>query len=153
MLEAKQGEELIEIAQKKGKVLTVFCNRRWDSDFLTVRHLLNSNRLGQLFEYRARYDRFRPLVRQNRWKESGGPGSGTLWDLGSHLIDQALLLFGWPKNLAADVAMQRPGAKVVDYFHIQLVYPQGLRVNLSSSSLMLSPGPKYELHCEGGLIH
>ncbi len=150
VLSIKEGHELIELAQKQNKILTIYHNRRWDSDFLTVQGIIKSGILGKLNRLSIRYDRYRPQPKTERWKESVEAGSGTLWDLGAHLIDQALMLFGMPEKLMADIAIQREAAKTIDYFNITLSYPTKVRVNLSSSSLCVSPGPKYEVYGEVG---
>lgn len=146
VLESAHGEELIKITKEKNLVLSVYCNRRWDSDFLTIKKLLNEALLGPIFSFRARYDRYRPNPQTQRWKEAKQPGAGILWDLGPHLIDQAVMLFGTPYSVYAEAFAQRPGAEAIDYFDIKFTYPNGLQVCLSSSSLALSPGPKYEIH-------
>ncbi|HYO70808.1 MAG TPA: Gfo/Idh/MocA family oxidoreductase, partial [Archangium sp.] len=92
-LDSAEALRLDALARERGRCLTVFHNRRWDGDFLTVRQLLEQGRLGRLFSFESHFDRFRPQVKA-RWKEDDVPGGGTLWDLGSHLIDQALQLFG-----------------------------------------------------------
>ena len=146
VLDSAHGEELIKIAENKNLVLSVYCNRRWDSDFLTIKSLLNENALGQIFSFKARYDRYRPSPQNHRWKESTQPGAGILWELGPHLIDQAIMLFGTPHTVYADAFPQRPGARAIDYFDIRFTYPNGLRVCLSASTLVFSPCPKYEVH-------
>lgn len=143
-----EAEELIDLARKRGVLLSVYHNRRWDSDFLTVRRLVESGRLGELALYEAHYDRYRPKVR-DRWREWDLPGSGTLYDLGSHLIDQALVLFGPPRTVWADLEAQRPGAKAIDYFHLVLDYGP-LKAILHSGSLVRRPGPRFQLHGEKG---
>lgn len=141
-----EGQELIEIAKRNNKILAIYHNRRWDSDFLTVKNIINSGVLGKISTLAIRYDRYRPEPKPGRWKESLELGSGTLWDLGAHLIDQALNLFGMPNYVHADLAVQRHNANAIDYFDIQFIYENQLRVRLSSSSLCLAPGPKYEVH-------
>jgi len=111
---SEEAGELIDLARKQGVLLSVYHNRRWDNDFLTVRRLVESGCLGELVLYEVHYDRYRPKVR-DRWRERDLPGSGTLYDLGSHLIDQALVLFGSPRTVWADLGAQRPGAQTVDY--------------------------------------
>lgn len=145
VLEESQGQELISLAKQQNKLLTVYHNRRWDSDFLTIRHLLNTKVLGDVTFFEARFDRFRPIVK-DRWKESDLPGAGVVWDLGCHLVDQAVQLFGRPEDVISDVALQRVGAKSPDYFQIIMKYKQGLRVVLGSNSLCLSHGPKFQVH-------
>jgi scyllo-inositol 2-dehydrogenase (NADP+) len=144
----KEADELIALAKEKGVLLTVYQNRRWDNDFLTIRRLLESKVLGELSTYEAHYDRFRPAV-QDRWREQDLPGSGILYDLGAHLIDQALTLFGMPKTIWADLRCERAGAKATDYFHLVLGYDQ-MRAILHSSSLVCEPGPRYLLHGNKG---
>jgi scyllo-inositol 2-dehydrogenase (NADP+) len=139
-----EADGLIALAREKRRVLTVFHNRRWDGDFLTVRKLLASGRLGEVMRYEAHWDRFRPAIRPG-WKEEEGPGTGVLGDLGPHLIDQALLLFGPPDAVVGDVERQRAGTKVDDYFAITLRYGRR-RVILTSSLLAAAPGPRFGLY-------
>ncbi|NRR33599.1 oxidoreductase [Oxalobacteraceae bacterium] len=141
---AAEGDELVQLADRLGLVLSVFHNRRWDSDFLTVKHCIDAGLLGEVHTYHAHFNRFRPLVRQ-RWREQDFPGSGALYDLGSHLIDQALVLFGLPQAIRANVANQRGGEQAPDYFHLLLDY--GIRkVVLTSSALVRQPGPRFQVH-------
>ena len=139
------ADELIAVSMKVGRVLSVFQNRRWDGDFLTVRQLLDQGAIGRLAEFHSRYDRFRPGVRPSAWREQSGPGSGVLFDLGSHLIDQAVVLFGNPTGIYADVSMQRDGAVAVDNFEVQLQYPN-LKVTLHAGSLVCEPSPRFLLY-------
>lgn len=143
-----QGQSLIEQAQAANVQLTVFHSRRWDGDFLTVKQLLTSQQLGPLKLFESHYDRFRPNVRQ-RWRESNEPGAGILYDLGSHLIDQALALFGLPTSLTAQILAQREGGKSSDYFHIQLHYPYH-EVILHSSPFCASPTLRFHLQGHHG---
>lgn len=153
VLNEQEGQELIDLANLQGKILSVFHNRRWDSDFLTVQNIVRSRTLGNISLFINRYDRYRPQPNLARWKESQSQGAGTLWDLGAHLIDQTLQLFGLPACLYADVLAQREGASAADYFDLTFMYGNGMRANLSSSSLCLHPGPKYEIHgTEGSFI-
>ncbi|MEK4497610.1 oxidoreductase [Bacillus sp. FSL R12-0069] len=146
----EEGEELISLAEQHNVVLSVYHNRRFDNDFLTIKKLLEENRIGNLYAYEAHFDRFRPHVR-DRWREKNLPGSGILYDLGSHLIDQALSLFGKPNAISADVIKQRPGAEIDDYFHIILHYGVK-RITLHSSSYVKQAGPHFTLHGEKGSI-
>ena len=114
-------------------VLTVFQNRRWDSDFLTIQKIISEGKLGKLKEFESRMDRWRPRARPGSWREQVGVGSGTFFDLGSHLIDQTLVLFGTPQRIYADVQRQQSGDGADDYFHAILFYDQ-LRAILHSSS-------------------
>ncbi len=141
----KEANTLIAIAKEKKKVLTVFQNRRWDSDFLTVHKVIAGNLLGRLVEYEAHYDRYVNFVTQKSWKEQPGAGSGILYNLGSHMIDQALVLFGVPEAVSADIGTQREGSEIDDFYDIKLYYKQ-FNVILKSSYLVREPGPRYILH-------
>ncbi|MDF2958298.1 MAG: oxidoreductase domain protein [Paenibacillus sp.] len=145
---SEEADELIELARAHKVVLTVYHNRRWDNDFLTVRSLLETNMLGSISTYEAHFDRFRPAV-QRRWREQDLPGSGILYDLGSHLIDQALSLFGKPQTVFADLRAEREGAEATDYFHLVLGYEKS-RVILHSGSLVKKAGPRFMLHGDKG---
>jgi scyllo-inositol 2-dehydrogenase (NADP+) len=140
-----QAGELMRVADETGKILSVYHNRRYVSDFLTIRQLLSEGLLGTVHEFEAHYDRFRPEARPNAWREAPLAGSGILFDLGPHLIDQALCLFGKPQSLYADIRQERPHARVDDYFDIQLYYP-GLKVILKAGMLVREPGPRYLIH-------
>lgn len=140
-----QGEELISLANQQGLLLTVFQNRRWDGDFLTVRRVVEQNMLGRLVEYEAHFDRYRNFVQHGVWKETAAGGSGTVRNLGSHLIDQALSLFGKPQSVFADIRVMRTGGEVDDFFDIDLIYEK-VKVKLRGSYLVREPGPRYILH-------
>ncbi|WLQ14970.1 oxidoreductase [Hahella aquimaris] len=142
--ESVQAKTLCELAAQRNLVLSVYHNRRWDGDFLTIKSLLESGRLGDLYHFESHFDRFRPQVR-DRWREKPGAGSGSLYDLGSHLIDQALCLFGPPQAVTAQALRQRPGSEAVDYFHVVLDYAP-LQVILHGSALTALPGPRFQLH-------
>ncbi|RNI29822.1 oxidoreductase [Rufibacter immobilis] len=144
-----EADELIQLAQQQQKLLTVYQNRRLDSDFKTVRKVIQSGVLGNLVEYKAHFDRFRPLLKGNTWKEQEGPGAGIVYDLGSHLIDQALVLFGLPKEISAEVCIQRPASPVADKFEATLYYER-LQVNLSAGLLVRELSPRYTLHGDRG---
>lgn len=147
----KEADELIALAAEKNLLLSAFQNRRWDNDFLTVKKCIQEGLLGDVYIYEAHYDLFRPQV-TTRWREQEGDGSGALYDLGAHLIDQALHLFGLPKTISADVMKQRPGALVDDYFHIVLGYGT-LRVILQSGWIVKKSGPHFQVHgSKGSLI-
>lgn len=140
----EQADELISLAGKTGKTLTVYQNRRWDSDFLTVQKVLKSGMLGRLVEYESHYDRFRNTIRPNTWKEEGTPGTGLLYDLGSHLIDQALVLFGVPQAITADIRNQRDESKIPDNAELIMHYEK-LKVTIKTGMLIKEPLPKYIL--------
>ncbi len=139
-----EAHSLIALASERGQFLSVFHSRRFDADFRTVRALLASGELGELMHFESHYDRYRPTV-QNRWREQPGPGSGIWYDLGSHLLDQVLLLFGEPESGWVDLAAQREGGATVDYFHAILRYGR-MRVILHGSNLVVAETPRFILH-------
>lgn len=139
---SRDADELIGLAKEKEKILTVHQNRRWDSDFLTVKRIIENNVLGNVVEYEAHFDRFKNKVKSYSWREEDIPGSGMLYDLGSHLIDQALILFGLPREVFGDIRIQRKDGKVDDYFEIILYY-NNLKVILKSSMLVREPLPHF----------
>lgn len=140
-----EADELIQIAESKKLLLSVHHNARWNSDYLTVKKVLSSGVLGKLASFEVRYDRFRNALKENAWREEDLPGSGILYDLGAHLIDQAIELFGLPEAINADLRKQRPGAKAVDDFELILHYPQ-LKVSLRGAMLVKEPSPRYALY-------
>ena len=140
----EEGERLIAIAEEHGRLLSVYHNRRYDSDFLTIQQLVKEEQLGSIITYEAHYDRYRAEVR-DRWREQDKKGSGILFDLGSHLIDQALALFGKPDGVYADIIAQREEGKTDDYFHLILHYGKK-RVILHGGSLVKKHGPRYQIH-------
>jgi len=142
------ADALIGLAEERGLILSVFQNRRWDSGFLALRAAIEGGGLGEILLYQARFDRFRPEI-PGRWRDRDEPGSGVLYDLGSHLIDQALILFGRPDWVQADLRRQRAGARAVDGFHLTLARGP-LRVELGASLLAASPGPTYVVHGRTG---
>ena len=141
-----EADELVALARGVGRMLTVFHNRRWASDFLTVRKMLP--RLGEPYLVEANWDRFRPEVR-HRWREQPGAGTGLLADLAPHMIDEALLSFGMPDAISADIFAQRPGAAVDDYFDLTLHYGER-RVCLRASSLVIEARPRFAVYGSGG---
>lgn len=143
-----EAETLIALAAAQGLQLSVFHNRRWDGDFLTVRQLLAEGRLGQLHSFASHFDRFRPTV-QSRWREQPGPGAGAWFDLGAHLLDQALCLFGLPQTLTGRCLALRAGAEVTDYFQVQLHYPE-LEVHLHGSPFAAGPKLRFQLQGSRG---
>ena len=141
----QEAADLTRLAKQQRRVLSVYQDRRWDGDFQTVRKLVMSGVLGRIAEYEARFDRFRPEVRPNAWREQQGPGSGVFLDLGPHLIDQALVLFGPPQAVTAALFCQREAAKVEDSFDVYLEYPW-LRVTLRARIIAYAPGPHFLIH-------
>lgn len=147
-----EAKRLVRLAHRKGRLLTVFQNRRWDGDFLTVRKLVEQKKLGRVVEFESHFDRYRNYIQTDTWKEDGKLGTGTLYNLGSHLVDQVLVLFGMPDSLYAEIKIQRDGGKVNDYYDIHMYY-EGLKVILKSSYLVREPGPRFMVHgTQGGFL-
>jgi scyllo-inositol 2-dehydrogenase (NADP+) len=147
-----QAEELIRLANEQGLKLSVFQNRRWDSDFKTVRKVVDKRWLGKLVEAEFHFDRYNLALSPKVHKELPQPGAGVLHDLGPHIIDQALVLFGMPEALFADIRTIRPSSQVSDYIDLLLYYPN-LRVRLKSSYIAKEPIPSYVLHgTEGSFL-
>jgi predicted dehydrogenase len=140
----REGEELVAFAKAKRLLLTVFHNRRYDGDFLVIRRLLCDGGLGRLVSFESTFDRFRPELRAGAWREDVQPGAGILYDLGPHLIDQALVLFGEPKAVFAQVRIERDGGVVDDAFDLSLIY-DGFKVLLRASMLAPVPRPRFLL--------
>ena len=149
VVRTKEGEELLALAKQKGKLLSVFQNRRWDSDFKTVKKIVAEDWLGEIVEAEFHFDRYKEELSPKQHKETPAPGTGALYDLGSHLVDGALHLFGLPEAVFADIRIIRPISKVDDYFEVLLYYPQ-LRVRLHGSYLVREPLPSFLLHGSKG---
>ncbi len=146
-LRAGDASKLITMARNRGVILTVFQNRRWDGDFMTVKEIIGSGKLGRLVDFESHFDRYR-LEIQESWKDQS-TGTGTLFNLGSHLVDQALHLFGMPERLYCESRLLRDGAKTDDSFDLLLHYP-GFKCMLRSSYLVREPGPRFILHGTAG---
>lgn len=146
---SSEGEELIRLAASQRRMLSVYHNRRYDSDYRTIKKLLEEGLIGNIVEAEFHYDRFKEELSPKVHKELPGPGTGALYDLGSHLIDQALQLFGAPQALFADITIMRPVSKVDDYFELLLYYPSS-RVRLKSSYQVREALPGYVLHGSKG---
>jgi scyllo-inositol 2-dehydrogenase (NADP+) len=144
---AEDGRRLMKAAEDRGLMLTVFHNRRWDGDFLTVRRLLSEDVVGAIVRFESRFDRWRPAVQEGRWRERGDPAEagGLLFDLGSHLIDQAVALFGPPERVYAEVDRRRPGAQVDDDAFVAIAHAGGIRSHLWMTFLAAAPGPRIRL--------
>jgi predicted dehydrogenase len=138
------ARSLVQLAEERGKLLSVFHNRRWDSEVLAAKAIVESGVLGEISHFETHIDRFRPQVRQ-RWREQTGPGAGLWFDLGPHLIDQAVQLFGLPETINASFAVLRKGGETNDWAHVQLNY-KSLRVILHASLLVSGGGPRSVLH-------
>lgn len=147
-LDVDEAQRILAQAQRAGRIVSVFQNRRWDGDFLTLRALVDAGTLGEIAEFHSHFDRHRPQV-GNRWREHALPGSGLWFDLGPHLLDQALQLFGLPEAIQVDLALQRRGAQATDYFHAVLRYPR-LRAVLHAGSLVAANGLRFGVHGERG---
>lgn len=147
-LTSEEASKLIDMARERNLLLSAYQNRRWDGDFKTVQQILAGGELGRLVSYTSHFDRFRPEPRKGIWRESGGPGSGTLFDLGTHLIDQATTLFGTPTRIAANVRIEREEGQSDDAFDIRLIYQSQyiMVVRLSASTLARIPGARFSLH-------
>jgi len=145
----EEGEELIALAKKKNKLLSVYQNRRYDSDYKIIKKVVEEHLLGPLIEAEFHYDRYNEQLSYKVHKETPTPGVGIVYDLGSHLIDQALQLFGMPRSVFADIAIVRPSSKVDDYFELILFY-NSFRVRLHASLLVREPLPAYILHGRKG---
>ena len=143
-LDLAEAQDVVANAAKADRMVSVFQNRRWDADFLTLRSLVDSGALGEVSEMHSHFDRYRPEV-ADRWRERDQPGSGLWYDLGPHLLDQALQLFGMPTAMFADIGRQREAAQADDYFHVLLRYPQR-RVHLHAGSLVPANELRFAVH-------
>ena len=140
-----EAAELVALAEKCGRLLSVYQSRRFDGDFKTVRNLIASEALGRIVLFESHYDRYRLQLRPGAWREQVGPGNGVFFDLGPHLIDQALTLFGTPEAVSADIRIERDQAVVDDAFDVTLLYPR-LRVLLRGTMLASKPAPHFVIH-------
>jgi len=147
-LKSAEASDLIHMARERKLLLTAYQNRRWDGDFQTVRQVIASGELGRLVSFESHYDHFRLQPRRDVWRESGGPGGGTLFDLGPHVIDQALTLFGAPSTLMASVRIERENAMVDDAWDLLLQYEgqHAFTVFLRATLTACAPGPRYVIH-------
>ena len=141
----EEAKSLVEIAEETGRLLTVYQNRRYDGDFQAIQQLVEVGTLGHIVRFETTYDRFRPHLKPGAWRETTQPGSGILFDIAPHLIDHALMLFGLPEAVTADVRAEREHALADDAFDITLHYPKGLRAVLRSSILAAAPRPRFVL--------
>jgi predicted dehydrogenase len=149
-LNLTEARQLIALSEHKEVLLSVFHNRRWDSDFLTVRRAIDDRLIGTVTHFESHIDRFRPKVR-DRWRERGGPGSGLWFDLGPHLVDQALQLFGLPDRVQGNLAQQRTGALSDDWAHVVLDYHER-RVILHAASLTAGGTHRFTVHGDEGSL-
>jgi scyllo-inositol 2-dehydrogenase (NADP+) len=146
----EEALELAEFAHQRGRLLTVYHNRRFDGDFQAIRQLVASGRLGRIVRFESNYDRFRPHLKANAWRERSGSGTGVFMDLAPHLIDHALVLFGLPEGVTADIRLEREQAIVDDSFDLTLHYTGGLRALLRATMLAPTTRPRFILHGTSG---
>ena len=139
---SNEARRLIDLAREQQRILTVFQNRRWEGDFRTIRRLIEEDRFGRIVYFEARFDRFRDKPKPNAWRETDRAGSGILYDLGSHLIDQSTLLFGRPERVTGDVRQERDFGASDDAFEIWLHYPR-MRVALHAGMLVRERTPRF----------
>ncbi|HEY1659135.1 MAG TPA: Gfo/Idh/MocA family oxidoreductase [Candidatus Sulfotelmatobacter sp.] len=146
----REAEQLAHLAKERSRLITVYQDRRWDGDFGTVKQVVRSERLGKIVEYECRYDRFRTEPKANAWRErKGQPAAGVLFDLGPHLIDQALVLFGEPHSITASAFCERETSQVDDSFDVCLEYGDaghGPRAMLRARIVAFAPGPHFLIH-------
>lgn len=145
-----EGVELVKFARERNRLLTVYHNRRFDGDFQAVRQLVASGRLGRIVRFESNYDRFRPHLKANAWRERPGPGTGMFMDLAPHLIDHALVLFGLPEAVTADIRREREQAIVDDSFDLTLRYAGGMHALLRATMLAPVTRPRFILHGTNG---
>ncbi len=146
---SSEADEIIKLADSKGLHIFVYHNRRWDGDFLTIKKIVNNHLLGDIRHFEAHFDRYSPERSRAAWRDTEQQGSGNLYDLGSHLIDQTLVLFGKPDSIKADLQSQRKGSKVDDYFEVILNYP-GLQAVLTAGMFVLENDLRYIMHGSAG---
>ena len=147
----EEAKKLIRLADDAGLKLSVFHNRRWDGDFITLKELIRDQKVGEVVEVVSTFNRFRNQIQEDAWREKSQPGSGVLYDLGSHLIDQSIQIFGKPDQLYADIRKQRGGV-TDDYFELDLYYPN-LKVKLKAGVLVADPSPRFTVRgTEGAFV-
>ena len=149
MQSVAQCAEVARLSERRRRKIFVFQNRRWDGDFLTVRKVIQGGRLGPIVEFEANWDRYRNFIQPQTWKEERSTGAELLYNLGSHLIDQALVLFGHPGAVTAHLGIVRPAGRVSDWFDVRLHYPS-TKVSLRGSYLACEPAPRYVIHGQHG---
>lgn len=151
---SEEALELGQLAKSKGLLVIPFHNRRWDGDFLTVKKLIAGQAVGRLVTFESHFDRFRPVPREGTWKEAENPANGMLFDLGPHLVDQALALFGLPNSITASIRSDRDETAIEDAFDITLSYPgtngKQLLVHCRTSYLACANAPRFLLHGTSG---
>jgi predicted dehydrogenase len=148
----EEAQKLFDLSRETGKQVFVYQNRRWDSDYLAVKKVIDSGMLGKLAEVHIRFDRYRNTIGPKTFKEELVPATGLQYDLGAHLLDQAINLFGKPLNFYKILGLNRKGTKVDDYFHFHLEYPDSLQVFVCSSMLVPDPQAAFVVHGEDGSL-
>jgi scyllo-inositol 2-dehydrogenase (NADP+) len=149
----EEAVSLAQFAKSAKRLLTVYQNRRYDGDFQAIRQVVEAGTLGRIVRFETTYDRFRPQLKPGAWREIVGPGSGILFDIAPHLIDHAMVLFGLPEAVTANVRIERENAVADDAFDITLHYPRGMRAVLRSSILAAAPRPRFVLFgTQGGFV-
>jgi scyllo-inositol 2-dehydrogenase (NADP+) len=146
----EEAVDLVKFAEQRKRVLSVYHNRRYDGDFQAILHLVESGSLGRIVRFESNYDRFRPQLKVNAWRERSSPGSGVFLDLAPHLIDHALLLLGLPEAVTADLRAEREQAVVDDSFDLTLHYPAGARALLRATMLAAVTRPRFIIHGTSG---
>ncbi len=141
----EEAASLVQFAQKSGRFLTVYQNRRFDGDFQAIRELVAAGTLGRIIRFETNYDRFRPNLKPNAWREQKVPGAGILFDIAPHLVDHAMVLFGLPEAVTADVRIEREGGRADDAFDVMFHYPKNMRAVLSSNILAAIQRPRFLL--------
>jgi len=140
-----EAQDLVQIAKQQRRIVTVYQDRRYTGDFVTVQHVAGEGALGRVVTFESHFDRFRPELKPNAWREQAHPGSGVWFDIGPHLFDQALLLFGVPEAVGADIRIERDGAVVDDAFDVTLYYAR-TRATLRGSMMAMPVGPTWIVH-------
>ena len=141
-----EARSLVEFAEKARRLITVYQNRRYDGDFQAIRELVGNGTLGRIVRFETNYDRYRPQLKPGAWRETKRAGSGILFDIAPHLIDHALVLFGLPEAVTADIRIEREQAVADEAFDIMFRYPRGMRAVLRSTILAAAPRPRFVLH-------
>jgi len=148
-----EAKELFELAKRVGRQIFFYQNRRWDSDFAVVREVIDSGRLGKLNEVHFRYDRYRTSIGAKTFKEQPFAASGLMYDLGPHLLDQAISIFGKPETFHKILGKNRKDTMVDDYFSIHLGYPNSVNVFVHANLLLADPLPAFVVHGSKGSLH
>jgi len=142
----QEAVELLRLARERGRLLSVYQNRRYDGDFQALQQIVGGGKLGRIVRFESNYDRFRPQLKPGAWRERSSAGGGILFDLAPHLIDHALLLFGLPEAISADIRIERDGAVVDDSFDVTLFYPRDCRAVLRATMLAAALRPRFVVH-------